>query len=167
MLGFIVADPGPHELDRFAEAFLESFAGVVAQAATRDRLAEEATRRRALEETDRLRTALFQSVSHDLRTPLTAIRAGAAALQDGHATRPRATQMLDDIEREAGRLSRLVESMLDLSRVESGALRPRPTLMPVDELVWGAIEAAGTRAPAKLEVNVAGGARARSRSTRR
>ena len=57
MLGFIVADPGPHELDRFAEAFLESFAGVVAQAATRDRLAEEATRRRALEETDRLRTA--------------------------------------------------------------------------------------------------------------
>ena len=62
--------------------------------------------------------------------------------------------MLDDIEREAGRLSRLVESMLDLSRVESGALRPRPTLMPVDELVWGAIEAAGARAPAQLEVNV-------------
>jgi two-component system sensor histidine kinase KdpD len=153
VLGFIVADPGAYELDRFAEAFLESFAGVVAQAATRDRLADEAARRRALEETDRLRTALFQSVSHDLRTPLTAIRAGAAALQD--VTEPAArTQMLDDIEREAGRLSRLVESMLDLSRVESGLLRPRPTRMPVDELVWGAIEAAGVRAPAKLSVNV-------------
>ena len=63
------------------EKFLESFTGVVALALTRARLGEERVRRRALEETDRLRTVLLQSVSHDLRTPLTAIKATAAALQ--------------------------------------------------------------------------------------
>ena len=116
-----MADPGPHELDRFAEGFLESFAGVVA----RPRPATGSARRRRagapLEETDRLRTALFQSVSHDLRTPLTAIRAAARGAARRHRPGRRARQMLDDIEREAGRLVRLVESMLDLSRVESGA----------------------------------------------
>jgi two-component system sensor histidine kinase KdpD len=151
--GFLVVDPGERELDAAADAFLTSFAGVVALAVGRERLVDEGVRRRALEETDRLRTALFQSVSHDLRTPLTAIRTAAGALRSAPDASAR-DAMLDDVEREAGRLSRLVESMLDLSRIESGSLRPRRTRMPVDELVWAAIEATGARVPADLEVDV-------------
>ena len=76
--GFLVVDPGLPELGADRERFLESFAGVVALALTRARLADERVRRRTLEETDQLRTVLLQSVSHDLLTPLTAIKTAAA-----------------------------------------------------------------------------------------
>jgi two-component system sensor histidine kinase KdpD len=154
VFGCLVADPGTGALPPAASDFLQSFAGVAALAVARARLVDEGVRRRALEETDRLRSALFQSVSHDLRTPLTAIHTAAGALREA-PDGPARDAILRDVEREAGRLSRLVESMLDLSRIESGSLRPRPTRMPVDELVWGAVEAVGTRGPAALRVDVA------------
>ena len=79
----------------------------------------------ALKETDRLRTALLQSVSHDLRTPLTAITASASALREDVPENEREA-LLDGIEHEARRLVRLVENMLDLSRIEAGVLEPAP-----------------------------------------
>ena len=80
--GYLSVDPGPrHELGADAHRLLDSFAGVVALAAARSDIEEQAVRRRSLEESDRLRRALLHSVSHDLRTPLTAIRTIAAALR--------------------------------------------------------------------------------------
>jgi two-component system sensor histidine kinase KdpD len=140
-------------LDPDQRRFVDSFAGVVALAVTRARLEREQVRRRSLEETDRLRTALVQSVSHDLRTPLTAIRTIADALRAAGDADTRAV-LIDDVEHETERLTRLVESMLDLSRIESGALRPRRVLMPVDELVWGAVAAVRALPAAALEVDV-------------
>ena len=133
----VVAGP----LDVPARRFVESFAGVLALASARATLERELVRRRSLEETARLRTALVQSVSHDLRTPLTAIRALAGALRD---TRDDATRqsLADDVATEAARLARLVENMLDLSRIEAGALRLRRARVPIDDLVWAAIDAA-------------------------
>jgi two-component system sensor histidine kinase KdpD len=93
----------------------------------------------ALQETDRLRTALLQSVSHDLRTPLTAITAAASALREDVPEHEREA-LLSGIEHEAERLVRLVANMLDLSRIEAGVLAPRRTLMPVDELLYAAVD---------------------------
>ena len=80
---------------------LDSFAGVVALAAARSDIEEQAVRRRSLEESDRLRRALLHSVSHDLRTPLTAIRTIAAALRGADVDKEQRDAMLADVEHEA------------------------------------------------------------------
>jgi len=105
-------------------------------AAERGRLAEEAARVDVLENLDEQRSALLRSVSHDLRTPLAAIRAIASDLRDGvvydDATR---TELLATVCDEAERLDRLVANLLSLSRIEAGALRPERQAVQFDELV--------------------------------
>ena len=142
--GTLSTDAGEQGLEAGRTRVIDSFAGIVALAVARARLAEEGARRRALEETDRLRSILLQSVSHDLRTPLTAIKASAGALRMAPPARPVAKTMLADIEAHADRLSRLVANLLDLSRIESGALVLRRRPVPVDELIAGAVDAAGS-----------------------
>jgi two-component system sensor histidine kinase KdpD len=154
--GYLSVDPGPHrELGGDARRLLDSFAGVVALAAARSDIEEQAVRRRSLEESDRLRRALLHSVSHDLRTPLTAIRTIAAALRDADVDKAERDEMLGDVEHEAGRLTRLVSNLLEVSRVESGALRPVRVPVPVEELFRGALDdarlALGSH-PVELEV---------------
>jgi two-component system sensor histidine kinase KdpD len=104
--------------------------------AERSRLAAEAARVDALERVDEQKTALLRSVSHDLRTPLAAIRAVASDLRDGtvydEATR---TELLATVCDEAERLDRLVANLLSLSRIEAGFLRPEHQAVPFDELV--------------------------------
>jgi two-component system sensor histidine kinase KdpD len=123
---------------------LDSFAGVVALAAARSDIEEQAVRRRSLEESDRLRRALLHSVSHDLRTPLTAIRTIAAALRGADVEKEQRDAMLADVEHEASRLTRLVTNLLEVSRVESGALRPVRVPVPVEELLRASIDDART-----------------------
>jgi two-component system sensor histidine kinase KdpD len=138
--GYLSVDPGPErELGDDAHRLLESFAGVVALAVARAGMEEEAVRRRSLEESDRLRRALLHSVSHDLRTPLTAIRTIAAALRGAEIAPAQRDAMLADVEQEARRLGRLVGDLLEVSRVESGALRPARVPVPVEELCRGAL----------------------------
>ena len=87
---------------------------------------------------------MLRSVSHDLRSPLTAIGASAEMLAepDGLAESDRA-ELLASIRDQARRLDRLVGNLLDLSRLEAGAARPVRELWPVDELVGRALEALG------------------------
>ena len=89
-----------------------------ALAIERVRLTEEMQGMAQLQERDRLRAALLSSVSHDLRTPLTAILAAATELR-----RHPASDVIDSIEVEAQRLNRFVANLLDMARVEAGALR--------------------------------------------
>lgn len=104
--------------------------------AERERLAEEATRAAVLERVDEQRAALLRSVSHDLRTPLAAIRAVASDLlgDDPYddATRKDLLTLVSD---EAERLDRLVANLLSLSRIEAGALKPDRHPMAIDDLV--------------------------------
>ena len=88
---------------------------------------------------DAAKTALLRAVSHDLRSPLTAIRAAAEGLENtafrlGSAER---AELLTAIRLEAGRLDRLVANLLDLSRLEVGAVNVSQELWSVDELVGG------------------------------
>jgi K+-sensing histidine kinase KdpD len=103
----------------------------------RERLQEERVQGEILRRTDELRAALLSAVSHDFRTPLAAIKAAAGSLTqpevewDGEDRSASARQ----IEREADRLNRLVENLLDLSRIESGALKVNHQWYPLRELV--------------------------------
>jgi two-component system, OmpR family, sensor histidine kinase KdpD len=155
--GLLAVDTGHHvRPDSETLAVLESFCGILGLALGRARLQQEGVLLQALKETDRLRAALLQSVSHDLRTPLTAITAAASALRESVPESER-TALIDGIEHETGRLVRLVESMLDLSRIEAGALRPRRTRMPVDELLYAAVDDAAGALGAQI-VDVDGAA---------
>jgi two-component system sensor histidine kinase KdpD len=89
-------------------------------------LAEERARARALEEADRLRTALLNSVSHDLRTPLASIKASISSLLDKEVTwdEEQRQEFLETVDSETDRLSRLVNNLLGMSRIEAGALKP-------------------------------------------
>lgn len=102
----------------------------------RERLAEEATRAIVLERIDEQRSALLRSVSHDLRTPLATIRAVASDLLGGaaydDATRAELLALVAD---ESERLDRLVANLLNLSRIEAGALRPDRQAVAMEELV--------------------------------
>jgi two-component system sensor histidine kinase KdpD len=103
----------------------------------RTRLIEEATRAAVLEESDRLKSAMLAAVSHDLRTPLAAIKASASTLRDtsvewGPEVRE---ELLGAIEEETDRLTLMVSNLLDLSRIEGGALRPDHGWNDVGELV--------------------------------
>ena len=146
---------------------LESLCSILGLALGRARLEHEGVMLQALTETHRLRTALLQSVSHDLRTPLTAITASASALRENVPEHER-DALLGGIEHEARRLVHLVDNMLDLSRIEAGALSPRRTLMPVEELLYGAVDDApcGTRRPV-CRCRWRGGAPSGLSSTRR
>jgi two-component system sensor histidine kinase KdpD len=104
----------------------------------RDRMQAEAIEAGALRRSDELKTALLRSVSHDLRTPLTSIIAAGAALDSPNVTPDERHELSEAVVEEGRRLSRLVENLLDVSRLESGNAEPRR--QPVD--LTGLLEAA-------------------------
>ena len=102
----------------------------------------------ALRRSDAAKTAILHSVSHDLRSPLTAIRAASGGLESSAVEldeRDRA-ELLETIRLETARLDRLVGNLLDLSRLEAGAAEPQRELWPVDELISRALDAIGADA---------------------
>lgn len=96
----------------------------------RDRMQAEAVEAEALRRSDELKTALLRSISHDLRTPLTSIIAGGSALGSGSLTEGERAELSAAIVGEGNRLSRLVENLLDMSRLEAGKAEPHRE--PVD-----------------------------------
>ena len=128
--------------------FLPSLAALLAVVVERRRLEAEALEAEALRRSDTLKTALLRSVSHDLRSPLTAILASADALASPGlvlAAEDR-LELADAIRDEATRLDRVVEQLLDVSRLEAGAVEPHPELWHVDELVGRALAGLGAEA---------------------
>ena len=118
---------------------------LLAAALERERLLSDVVETAALRRSDVLKTALLRSVSHDLRSPLTAILTAAEALDSPGATDAERVELTEDIRSEARRLSRLIDNLLDLSRLEAGAADPRVEWCAVDEILEAAI--AGLEAP--------------------
>jgi two-component system sensor histidine kinase KdpD len=113
----------------------------------------------ALRRSDAAKTAVLHAVSHDLRSPLTAIRVAAGGLESGSVAlgdEDRAS-LLETIRLETARLERLVANLLDLSRLEAGVAPANRELWPVDELVSRALESLGAEA-ARVEVTLDGDA---------
>jgi two-component system, OmpR family, sensor histidine kinase KdpD len=101
----------------------------------------------ALRRSDALKTALLHAVSHDLRSPLTAIVAAASGLANPQVTLDEVDrqELIETIRVEAERLNGLVGNLLDLSRLRAGAAEPRPELWTVDDLVARALDQLGGR----------------------
>jgi len=116
---------------------LEAFAAQAGLVLEYRRLRERDSRAQALEHAEALRTALLTAVSHDLRTPLATIRASVDGLlaPDVHLGEEDRTLLTETIHTSTGQLERLIDNLLDLSRLQSGMLRPtiRPT--GLDEIV--------------------------------
>ena len=115
---------------------LATVADQLAAALERERLREEAQQAEILRRTDELRQALLSSVSHDLRTPLASIKASADSLLEPDVawSEDDRRSFLQTIDRESDRLNRLVGNLLDMSRIEGGALRPRSDWYDLGEL---------------------------------
>ncbi len=121
---------------------LDTFAGLVGSAIERTLLADEARRARLRAETEQLRNSLLSSVSHDLRTPLAVVTGATSSLLDEHGPRDEATrrELLQTAHEEALRLNRLVRNLLDMTRLEAGALKVQKELQPIEEVVGGALD---------------------------
>ena len=145
--------PPSHEETRL----LSAAADQIGQGIMRDRLSEQATELEVARRSEELKAALLDSVSHDLRTPLSTIRATAGSLADSRLTLSAEERraMAGEIDLEADRLASLVEGLLDMSRVEGGGLRPTLEPMPVSELMQPALQRArAALAPRQVEVEI-------------
>jgi two-component system, OmpR family, sensor histidine kinase KdpD len=124
---------------------LRAFASQLAAVLEHGRLRVEAGRAHALAEANALRTALLQAVSHDLRTPLASIKASVSSLlQADVAWSPEQTaEFLVTIDDETDRLTRLVGNLLDMSRIQAGALHPTLRATALEEVVPAALDSLG------------------------
>jgi len=131
------------ESDRRREEADRALKEAAALAAERDRMREEAVEADAVRRSDELKTSLLRSVSHDLRTPLTAIIAAGAALDSPSVTAEERRELSDAVVEEGQRLSRLVENLLDVSRLESGVAEPHREPVDLGDLLAAARESIG------------------------
>jgi two-component system sensor histidine kinase KdpD len=124
------------EPTRTETRLLAAAADQIGQALHQDRLGAEARASEIARQSDALKSALLQSVSHDLRTPLATIRAAAGTLRPRRGlTEADQLESVDAIDREVEYLDRLVTNLLDMSRIEAGALRPERDVFELDDLV--------------------------------
>jgi two-component system, OmpR family, sensor histidine kinase KdpD len=146
VLGVRPADP--HAMDEPERLHqLETFAAQTALALERAWLAEEAQQAAVRIETERLRNSLLSSVSHDLRTPLATITGAVTTILDEGGRMEAATrgELLESVREEAERLNRLVQNLLEMTRLESGALQLHRELHPIEEVVGAALGRVGKR----------------------
>jgi two-component system sensor histidine kinase KdpD len=94
-------------------------------AVERERVAEQAAEAEASRRAEVARTAILHAISHDLRSPLTAITTAGSALQSPHVTEDERTELYEVIDAEGARLARLVDDLLDLTRIQAGAVAPQ------------------------------------------
>ena len=149
---------GPHSqlalsgrpLDGDDERLLVAFAAQLASALNGLRLRRAAAAAEALERANELRTALLAAVSHDLRTPLASIKASVSSLraEDIRWSAEEAAQFLATIEEETDRLNGLVGNLLDMSRIQTGALHLTRRAVGLEEVVPAALASLGHRSDA-------------------
>ncbi len=113
-------------------------------AVDRARLVKESLRTAGLEDNEKLRSTLLASLSHDLRTPLAGITGAATTLQQfGESlSAEKRRDLALSIEEEAQRLTRFIANLLDMSRIEAGALKPKRDIVDLAEVVRAAVERA-------------------------
>ncbi len=134
---------------------LGAFVAQLIQAQEQRRLAETAASAESLAEANELRGALLAAVSHDLRTPLASIKACATSLLSLEVSWDPATTRAfsQTIDAEADRLTALINNLLDMSRLRTGALRPAARSVGIDEVVFSAVASlSGDTSPVEVSV---------------
>lgn len=124
---------------RLVERVVPGLEAILGVALVREAIQQDAVETRALRRSDEIKTALLRAVSHDLRSPLTAIAASGEALASPSLTDAEREELAASVGAEADRLSRLVDKLLDLSRLQGGQADPRVEWCSVDEVLRVAI----------------------------
>jgi two-component system, OmpR family, sensor histidine kinase KdpD len=134
------------ERARIAERVVPSLESILAAALHRAELQAEVVETAALRRSDELKTAVLRSVSHDLRTPLTAILMAATALDPQQPTSDNVGDVREQVLDAATRLWQLIEKLLDLSVLQAGRAEPRLVWYSIDEVLQEAVEQASADA---------------------
>jgi two-component system sensor histidine kinase KdpD len=140
-------------------ALFTAFCDQIALAIDRFSLQQQAIHAEALRESDQLKNALLGSVTHDLRTPLAAIQASVGSLLEAGVswTETERREFLETIESSSDRLSRLVNNLLDLSRLEAGVAEPEKQWYPIENViatVLDRLELAGRTGDYHIDIEV-------------
>lgn len=128
------------EAERVRHRIVPALESILAAAARRQELQEEVVETAALRRSDELKTAVLRSVSHDLRTPLTAILTAASALDDVQPSAENVRDVKEVVSESATRLWRLIDQLLDLSLLQAGTAEPRLEWYSIQEVLEEAIE---------------------------
>jgi two-component system sensor histidine kinase KdpD len=142
-----------NERARIADRVVPSLESLLAAALHSSELRSEVVETAALRRSDELKTAVLRSVSHDLRTPLTAILMAATALDAEHPTSENVDDVREQVLDAGTRLWRLIEKLLDLSVLQAGRAEPRSVWYSVEEVLQEAIEQTGA-APGVFKLSV-------------
>jgi two-component system, OmpR family, sensor histidine kinase KdpD len=154
-IGRLYLDSGARVDPARLARLLPTLGSLLAVTADRERLARRAVEAETLRRSDAVKTAILRAVSHDLRSPLTAIRAAAEGLENPSFELGPDDQaaLLGTIGLETRRLDRLVSNLLDVSLLESGTAAPRPEVWTLDGLVERALDALGDES-ARIQVSL-------------
>jgi two-component system sensor histidine kinase KdpD len=133
-------------IERLRDHVVGPLGALVAIALHRDAVQAEAVETAALRRSDDVKTALLRAVSHDLRTPLTAILAAGHALGTDTLTGDERAELSSGVVEAAGRLAALVDKLLDLSKLQAGSAVPRPDWVSLEEVLLVARESLGAGA---------------------
>lgn len=123
------------------ERVIPELATLVAEVRRRGQLEQQVIETEALKRSDAVQKALLRSISHDLRTPLTAITTAVRGMSSTTLSDEARLELTSVAASETARLSRLVENLLDLSRLEAGNMEPRSEWCSVDEIMREAVRA--------------------------
>jgi two-component system sensor histidine kinase KdpD len=123
---------------RQIEHTADALGRLVDVAIERERVAERAAETEAARRAEIARTAVLHAISHDLRSPLTAITTAGSALRSDGVTESEQAELLDVIEDEGARLAKLVDDLLDLSKIQAGAVAPQPDWCDLHDVVASA-----------------------------
>jgi two-component system, OmpR family, sensor histidine kinase KdpD len=127
-------------MEALQDRVLPALETLVGAARKRDELETQVIETKALRRSNVVKTAVLRSVSHDLRSPLTAITAAAGGLESDTLSPEARAELASVIATESSRLSRLVDNLLDLSRLQAGGVEPRLDWASVDEVLRVALE---------------------------
>jgi two-component system, OmpR family, sensor histidine kinase KdpD len=123
----------------------EALARLIDVAFERERLGAHAAEAEATRRAEVAKTAILHAISHDFRTPLTAINTAASGLSEDDIAAPDRIELVSVVKDEAARLSRLVDDLLDLSKIEAEAVAPNPDWCDLREVAWSAASQARAR----------------------
>jgi two-component system sensor histidine kinase KdpD len=141
----VPAEPDGAVLRALEDRIVPALETLLAAARRRDELEAQVIETKALRRANVVKTTLLRSVSHDLRSPLTAIATAAGGLESETISDEQRRELASVITEETARLERLIRNLLDLSRLQSGGAEPRTDWTALDELV--AVAVASTAAP--------------------
>jgi two-component system, OmpR family, sensor histidine kinase KdpD len=149
-LGTLLVGAGGSEatLRRLRERVVPALEALLSAALERETLLSGVVETAALRRADTVKTALLRAVSHDLRSPLTAISAAGEAVASPSLSPEERAEMAAVIQEETRRLARLVDNLLDLSRLEAGAAEPHREWTSIEELIRTAVAEVGAPADA-------------------